>query len=408
MVTPPRSDARLRQVAEAHKIHPSNQAAAARSIGMHEATFRKNLKEAAQRGFLLDSKPVMPGFVVTRVNDGPAGRSVEQKPEHGEKFETPNGQYVKAVSALVDSDGREIVKWIKTAEDRAAQQAAMEAAVAAFASEIPRIEPSVFGGVKNDDLLNQYTVTDLHFGMLSWREETGADYDLKIAEQLLLDWFAQAIKQSPDASTAILAQLGDMLHFDSLESVTPAHRHILDADSRFAKIVRVVIQTLKRVVTMLLEKHDRVHIVMADANHDPASEIWLREMFGAFYENEPRVTIDRSASTYYAYEFGVTALFYHHGHKKKMMEVDRTFVSRFAEMYGRTKHRYAHVGHRHSDEVLKTKLMKIEQHETLAAQDAYAANGGWPSMRSAKTITYHRQFGEVGRIVITPEMVTKQ
>ena len=50
--------------------------------------------------------------------------------------------------------------------------------------------------------------------------------------------------------------------------------------------------------------------------------------------------------------------------------------------------------------------MKIERHETLAAPDAYAANGGWLSGRSAKVITYHKQFGEVGRLTLRPEMVS--
>ncbi len=407
MVQPPRTEERLRQVLQAYKDHPNNKAAAARSIKMTRPTFNQHLIDAARRGMMLDHAPAMPGFRVTRVNDGPSGQSVEQKPDRGDVFKVPDGHLIKGVSAFVDPDGREIGKWIKTREDHAAQQAAMQAVVAALSAELPRIDAVPFAGQVNEDLLNQYTITDLHLGMLSWREESGADYDLKIAEQLLLDWFAQAIKQSPDAATAILAQLGDLLHFDSLESVTPTHRHILDADSRFAKIVRIVIHTMRRVIAMLLEKHARVHVIMADANHDPASEIWLREMFAAFYEKEPRLTVDRSASTYYAYEFGLTGLFYHHGHRKKIGEVDRVFVSRFAEMYGRTKYRFGHVGHRHSDEALKTKLMKIEQHETLAAPDAYAAQGGYPAMRSAKVITYHKQFGEVGRIVITPEMVTR-
>jgi hypothetical protein len=44
-------------------------------------------------------------------------------------------------------------------------------------------------------------------------------------------------------------------------------------------------------------------------------------------------------------------------------------------------------------------------HETLAAPDAYAANGGWLSGRSAKVIYYHRKFGFVGNNIMTPEMV---
>jgi hypothetical protein len=47
----------------------------------------------------------------------------------------------------------------------------------------------------------------------------------------------------------------------------------------------------------------------------------------------------------------------------------------------------------------------LEQHETLGAPDAYEANGGWPIGRSAKVITYSKHFGEVGRVIITPEMV---
>jgi hypothetical protein len=146
---------------------------------------------------------------------------------------------------------------------------------------------------------------------------------------------------------------------------------------------------------------------MADANHDPAGGAWLREMFAAFYENEPRITVDSSASTFYVYEFGQTSLFYHHGHKRKINSIDGVLAGKFREIFGRTKFSYAHLGHLHSDELKSAPTtIKVERHETLAAPDAYAANGGWLSGRSAKVITYSKQFGEVGRITLTPEMVT--
>src|SRR5690606_32185024 len=80
-------------------------------------------------------------------------------------------------------------------------------------------------------------------------------------------------------------------------------------------------------------------------------------------------------------------------------------AGKFRELFGRSKYAYAHIGHRHSDEGRKTGLMYIEQHETLAAPDAYAAGGGWLSGRSAKVITYSKAYGEVGRITLRPEMV---
>lgn len=348
----------------------------------------------------------MPGWELTKVSDTPHGKFTTQKPEHGDIWEMPPTHMLGKVTMHLDAEGRTVQSWPRLMPDAAARDAAMRAVVEALKADLPHAEPVLPVPPCNEDLLNQYTITDLHFGQLSWREETGDDYDLKIAEQLLLDWFAMAIKLSPNAKVGLLAQIGDLLHFDGLESVTPTSRHVLDSDSRFAKIVRVVIRTLRRILKMLLEKHEHVHVIMADANHDPASEIWLREMFAAFYEDEPRITVDRTACSYYAYEWGSTSLFYHHGHKRKIKEVDTVFAGRYREIFGRTKHSYAHLGHLHSDEVFPTNLMKVERHETLAAPSSYEANGGWNKLgRSAKTIFYSRQFGEVGRLVIPAGMV---
>lgn len=131
----------------------------------------------------------------------------------------------------------------------------------------------------------------------------------------------------------------------------------------------------------------------------------LREWFSAVYENEPRITVDTTADSYYCVEHGMTSLFFHHGHKRKVENVDDVFAAKFRDVFGRTKYSYAHVGHLHSNAMLETPLMQVERHRTLAAPDAYAAKGGWVSGRDAKVITYHRQFGEFERMIISPAMV---
>jgi hypothetical protein len=406
MPTPPLPDEVLEETVAVYESSNRNQSNAAVALGIARQTLQLRLKHAAQRGLLLDHPPAMPGFSISRVTTGPDGEQhVTQKPEHGDVFQMPPTHRLGKLTVNRDADGRVIQDWIRAEVDAVARDAAMRAVVDALKEEIQRADPVPAPAAGNADLLNQYTVTDLHFGMLSWGEETGADYDLKIAERLLLDWFAAAIAMSPHANTAVLAQLGDLLHHDSHMSVTPTNAHVLDADSRLQKIIRVVIRCMRQIVAMLLAKHDRVHIVMADANHDPAGGAWLREMFAAFFEDEPRVTVDSSAGTYYVFEHGETSLFYHHGHKRKIATVDSVFAGQFRDVYGRTKFSYAHIGHLHSDELKSTNLMKVERHETLAARDAYAANGGWLADRSAKVITYHRSFGEVSRITISPKML---
>jgi AcrR family transcriptional regulator len=378
---------------------------AARLLGIDPATVRYRRNRAAERG-MLGTGPVMPGYRLASIAEKVGGKWIKQVKAPGEVFEIPPTHVTGKITVNRDADGRVIQDWLRVEPDKDAQLAAMRAAVEAFKEEIPRTTALTPPSFTNAKLLNQYTITDLHFGSLSWHEETGdADYDLAIAERLLMDWFTAAIQLAPRSKRAVLAQLGDWLHHDSHESVTPARRHQIDSDSRLQKVIRAVIRCVRRIIAMLLEKHDEVHVVMADANHDPASEAWLREMLAAFYEDEPRLTVEQSADTYYAVEHGQVSLFYHHSHRRQGAELAATLTGKFREIFGRTKFSYAHTGHRHSDELVTTPMMIVERHETLAAASKYDAHGGWISGRSAKVIAYHEDFGEVYRSRLTPEMV---
>jgi hypothetical protein len=311
---------------------------------------------------------------------------------------------VRAMSTLYDADGNMRLNWVKTTRDHDA--IAQREAARAFADELPRAEPALPPAHTDGDLATCYVLTDYHLGMLAWHEEAGEDWDLHIAEDLLVRWFASAIASTPPSRLGIFAQLGDFLHWDGLEALTPASKHPLDADTRFQKLVRVAIRSVRRIVQMLLAKHDRLVVIMADANHDPASSVWLREGFAAHFEDEPRVTVDLRADGYYCVEHGRTSLFFHHGHRRKIADIESVFVAKFRSVFGRTKYSYGHIGHLHNSEVRESPLMIVERHRTLAAKDAYASRHGFMSGRSASAITYHVEHGEVGRVTITPEAAT--
>ena len=326
-------------------------------------------------------------------------------PSHDMTRVAPEPFVVRGVSTYYDKEGKASGQWVKTRLDDSKFQELLLEAVEAMKEEIPKVSMMMPPPLGNSSLLNCYVVTDYHLGMLAWHEECGEDWDLKLGEELIIKWFAQAILQSPNADTAVFAQLSDFLHFDGMDAVTPASKHLLDVDSRFSKLVRSSIRILRTIIDMLLQKHQYLHIIMADANHDPVSQIWLREWFSVMYENEPRVSVDRSPNPYNAYEFGKTALFFHHGHKRKVTNVSEVFAGQFREMFGRTKYAYAHTGHLHHLDVKENNLMIVEQHRTLAPADAYSARGGWLTGRDAKVITYSKQFGEVSRLTINSDML---
>jgi hypothetical protein len=317
----------------------------------------------------------------------------------------PDPFIVRGISTYYNAEGKASGQWVKSRIEDTKLQEMMRQTIDAMKEEIPRLTALPAPPLSNDNLLNCYVVTDYHLGMLSWDEETGENWDVAIAEKLVIKWMEQAIAQSPNADTAVFAQLSDFLHFDGMDAVTPASKHLLDVDTRFAKLVRSAIRVLRTVIDMLLAKHQKLHIIMADANHDPVSQIWLREWFSVLYENEPRVTVDKSPNPYNAYEFGNVALFFHHGHKRKVANVSEVFAGQFREMFGRTKYAYAHMGHYHSIDIKENNLMIVEQHRTLAPGDAYSARGGWLSGRDAKVISYDRRYGEVSRLTINSDML---
>lgn len=393
----------LEERVAAYKSYGS-QRLAAQALGIGKSTMGDSLKVAAERG-LLGTDPVLPGYAIKSIASKTAdGAWVKQTKAAGEQYATPAGLAIKARSVLADADGRVLLTWNKESKDAQQQMAAMRAVLDGFKDDLPRALPTAAPKHTIEHLLNQYTIADHHLGALAWGEETGAgDYDLRIGEQLIMDWFAAAVAQAPPAKRAIFAQLGDFLHYDSFKSVTPEHGHLLDSDSRYPKMVRAAIRIVRAVIGMLLEKHEQVDVIMCDANHDPAGGVWLREMLAAFYEDEPRLRVDTNPGTYSVIEHGNVSLFYHHGHRRGVKNVDSILVGKFREVYGRTRLSYAHTAHKHSDELKTTDLMKVEQHETLAAPDAYGSN--WLSGRSAKVITYHKDFGEDGRVILSAARV---
>ena len=350
---------------------------AAKSIGIPQSTFRGRLLTAIDEGY----KPSVENII-------------------------PEGHTLKGKSTLYDAEGVERLTWVKTTQSQEMAKAALLAAIEACKETIPRQTPIKAPTVTESDLLSCYVITDYHIGQMSWGEETGQDWDIKIAEDTLVKWIAAAIKHSPASQEAIFANIGDLIHTDGILPVTPTSGHVLDADTRFAKMVRVAIRVIRRVINMLLAKHKHVYVLMSEGNHDITSSIWLRELLVALYENEPRVTINPTVHPYYAYQHGDTALFFHHGHKRKLKEVSRVFAGQYPEIFGATKYRYAHMGHMHHTDVKEDQLMVVEQHQTLAARDAHASSGGYMSQRGSPVITYHKKFGEFTRTTIRPEMLT--
>lgn len=317
---------------------------------------------------------------------------------------TAPGFSMGKVTVQRDATGSVKQTWERQLPDQEYQREMMRAAFEAMAQDLPRQQsiPRPRGTI--DALCNLIVFTDYHIGQLAWQREGGAEWNLEIAERLLFDSFAHMVDAAPRAKSCVVCLQGDQLHTDGLLPLTPAHKHVLDAAGRFSQIVATAIRVIRRVVNYALAKHDSVHLIICEGNHDESSSVWLRQMFAALYELEPRITVNDSELPFYVYQHGETMLAFHHGHKVKNEQLPMLFAAQYAKLWGATTKRYAHCGHRHHVDEKEYSGMTVTQHPTLAARDAHASRGGWISERAANVITYHAKFGKVSQTVVCPEM----
>lgn len=379
-----------------------NQTATAARLNVARSTLQHRLKKISEKGWL-GTEPVLEGFRIsqsTAVYDGEGNLKaefVQQKPERGEKFEIPVGHNVKGVSALIDENGRTIQTWVKTRNDLPSTKTIIDCFREAFDSydgvSIPPVAPSFV----DNSLLTVYPVVDAHISMLAWGEESGVDWDQKIAEQVIVDTYAKLIMQSQPSETAMIVNLGDFIHVNDSKNVTPASGHLLDVDSRYQKIIYTGVRILLKLVEMALTKHKKVILRNTAGNHDKDSCVALNVALSLYFSNNPRVTIEDSPRQLWAYAFGTTLLGFYHSHTMKADRAAMALACEYTELWGKSKYRMMMHGHFHQEMVKEVGNVRVEGFQTLAARDEYAASSGYCSGRSATAVTIHETRGEVGR-----------
>ena len=370
----------LQETVDAVAMHGSC-AAAARVLGMSASAVKTRNRQAQTAGVV----PKCQALIV------------------GDQAAAGPGMALRGTSTLYGEDGKAKLQWVKTDKDLAKQEEIQRAALAAMCEELKPIAKIKAPKTKLDDsLLSVYTITDAHIGMLSWDKETGDNWDLGIAESCLVGTLVAMIDAAPNGEAGLVNELGDFEHFDSLTPMTPTSHHILDADSRFQKMIQVSVRVLRRIIEHALTKHKIVYVQIKEGNHDPAASAWKRVMFSMLYANNPRVKIDMSPNPYTVHQHGKTLLGFYHGHLAKLVNLPLLYAAKFPEMWGATEYRYVHTGHKHHVDEKEYPGIKIIQHPTLAAPDAYAARGGWISNRQATSMTYSKEFGEIARGIFVP------
>lgn len=312
----------------------------------------------------------------------------------------PEGYATKGRSTLYNRDGEVVAEWVKTNKTQEDQHQAMLKALEGLSDKW--VKPDAVKkpkGLLSDDLLTVVVLGDPHFGMFSWGEETGQDFDLKIAESNMITAVDHLVGLAPKAKQALLVSVGDFFHSDNSSNQTTKGTRV-DVDTRWSKVLRVGIRTMRRCIDRLLETHDTVTAIFALGNHDEHTSLMLALALDQFYENEPRVTIDTTPGKYHYYQFGRCLLGVTHGDTVKAKDLPGVMAVDRAKAWGETDYRYWLTGHLHHDILRDYPGVTVETFRTLAPSDAWHKGQGYRSRQDLKLDIYHKDYGRINRHVV--------
>jgi hypothetical protein len=335
---------------------------------------------------------------------------VEQEEIFGEFdkgiFSVPEGMFAEKATTLYRGDGSLDRQWVKAKFDLTKRKILFDAWIEEIRSELPRVDPTEPSlALKDLDILSAYVIGDAHFGMMSWGEETGNDFDLKIAEAELMAATKHLIRCSPDGREGLLVNVGDFAHTNSRKSVTPGNGNLLDSDSRYMKMVRVIMRVFRQMIREMLLKYDHVKIICAPGNHDPDTANWIALTLAIHYENEPRVTVDTHPGAFFYHQFGECLIGVTHGDTCKFQDLPQIMAADMAKAWGETEHRHFFTGHIHHTKQQEYPGVFVESFNTLAPGDAWHVASGYRAKRQMQRLDFHARNGVFGRAFVHPGML---
>jgi hypothetical protein len=379
--TPPLGRNQAQEAVDALALHGS-QVAAANALGIARGTFQNRLAAASRYGL---SGPVeaKEGFRITRISTRtPDGSTVVQVPE-AEPHVPPQGLQLKGVSKYVPGDG-----WYKYGAEGALSDAALAEAVRAAFADYPLTYDTHPLYDTRADLLTVIPLVDWHVGLLAWEEETGGNYDLNIAQDILRRAMTDLVEATPPSAKCVILGLGDLLHFDGYEAKTERSGNVLDTDSRYPKVLRAALQLVKYTIDAALTRHDTVDVRIMQGNHDNRAALAIAIALAEGYEKHPRVTVNDCPSYIWFERYGKVLLGATHGDKAKMADMPLLMaVDRPADWAASTRRR-VFTGHIHHERLREIGGVIVESLRSPVAKDAWHSFEGYRAGRSVYAYTF--------------------
>jgi hypothetical protein len=261
-----------------------------------------------------------------------------------------------------------------------------------------------------DGCLYEIAMPDIHFGRLSWNEESGENYDIKIAKDSINKVLDELLTYSKLFNiNKILLPIGnDFYNVDNKMNTTTAGTPQQE-DTRWQKTFRKG----RELLVGMIDKCSQiapVDILIVSGNHDEQRSFYIGEVLECWYHNNQNVSIDNRARTRKYYQYGKNLIGFTHGSNEKLDKLPLLMANEEPVLWAKTKYREIHTGDKHFKKDINITFatdegqgMVIRILRSLAVADAWTFNKGFVgSLRAAEGFLWHPENGLIAQLTATP------
>lgn len=234
---------------------------------------------------------------------------------------------------------------------------------------------------------------DSHLGLLSWRNETGTDYDLHIASERFIQVFLDIVKRCKyrKFKSINFATLGDILHIDNYKNET-AKGTRQDVDGRLSKIFDIGVDTIIQCINTLLELECPISYTYTCGNHDTFSGYALAKCVEKAFYNNPNVTFDISPMPQKVKQYGNMLVGYCHGDMVSK-NLGEWLQKKYRKQFGECKFAEVHCGHLHSEAVKENCGVLIKHLPSICESSYWECSEGYSSDKGLMAFVYNENTG---------------
>ena len=271
------------------------------------------------------------------------------------------------------------------------------------ARQFAPVYPEIQYQKSSDDLLYEIGFPDLHFGRLTWNEESGEDYDVKIAEKAARESVGQLLAYVKGVRIGrILLPLGnDFFNVNGSQETTFMGTK-QNEDTRWQKTFVLA----RRLLVELVDSCSTiapVDVLIVPGNHDKERMFYMGDALECWFHNNPNVKVNNQAARRKYYSFGANLIGFTHGSDEKLSQLPSIMAYESPELWGGSIHREWHLGDKHhkADLIHKTREengVVIRILRSLAALDEWTYTKGYiGAERAAEGFLWHPRQGVVAQ-----------